>query len=614
MLARTPAPHKFEAVPSYLLRLAVANGLKSPARIYNRLRPSRLNRQLIGARFSLEDLSALTGRSADELSSLGQTCTATGLSALRAPTGPKILDPADRRPLSAPMHCPECAEENGSIDATWSLGAISVCVRHQRFGIAKCDACGAAIRWERRAMNACDCGRSFMEAPRFLPSYAEMACADILRASLLPAHQLDDLPQGLGFPVEALRSLEFPILLSTLGLLAQFWSGVTKDDEPKSETLCRAGAVLRQWPYRFWVLLRRSHRDLGDLGLVNLLFDRNSGLINREIRRESLDLNRHRFLIDAARQYIEKAGLVSLVDRRIMVKICGAEEPAQHSVHGVSKQVGMDARALQSLAERGAIPTIRNAKGKLVVNPSDVATVKEAWSAIGIREASRVLGMPVRTFRCCIAEGLIRPSSLQSKLRGYSAAEVQSFGDHLDTAAAQCHACLGDDGMDVSKVMHSSRYTTECKFSLVRNLLAGHLTDLANGSTFNALRVHISVLGIGSMASSPIKRGEIVGTYASQMLMCSLPILEKLVSDELIKGSFHGREIYVDLRSLRRFASRWISDVEICNSIGWVSRPRGLPAMLGKVGTSLRYGKAAFFVRRHVPDVRSLALLAFGES
>ena len=107
-----------------------------------------------------------------------------------------------------------------------------------------------------------------MEAERIKPSVAELGSADLLRASLMPSYQIGDIPLKYGFPVKALTDLELPVLFRTLGLLGKFWGRATKQSETRPDMLLRAGAVLRQWPYRFWALLRRVHMDEGDTALV----------------------------------------------------------------------------------------------------------------------------------------------------------------------------------------------------------------------------------------------------------------------------------------------------------------------------------------------------------
>lgn len=614
ILARTPAPEEFESLPGYMLRLAVVNGQKSPARIYNRLRPLAFNRQRIGMRFSLEDLAALTGRSAAELNRLGQICSAAGASAIRTPHGPHVLDPADRRALFSPTHCPECVEDDSSIDASWSIEALRVCVRHHRFGLSKCDACGESIRWERSTLNECSCGREFVKAEPIRPTVSELGSADLLRASLMPSYQISDIAVKYGFPVQALTTLEFPFLFKALGLLGKFWARATKQGESKPDMLLRAGAVLRQWPYRFWVLLRRVHLDGGDAALTSCLFDRFDGLINREIRSIALNENPYRFLIDASVQYVVQAGLAPLIDKRIMSKVSDNYEPVYQAFDVASKQVGMDVRAIRSLAKRGAIPARPGVGTRLVVDPTDLIAIRDSWPTIGIRQASCQLGIPVRTFRCCVSEGIFELSGLRSERRGYSIADVQKFGLQLDKAAAQCNARLGQDSLSASYLMQSSLYSTPFKFSLVRDLVAGRLNALAYGPSFNQLRVHQSVCGLGSSASIGIRDNRISGTYAREMLMCSWSVLVKLIDEGLLHGEIGERAISVELRSLRRFAARWISDIEICNSIGWRPRPSTLSAILRNAGTPLRYGKVSFFARRRVPDTQGFAMLAYGQT
>lgn len=60
--------------------------------------------------------------------------------------------------IHKPQVCPTCVALKGYCSRLWEPSLSTVCLEHDCYLIDECRTCGTQLRWERRAIDVCDCG------------------------------------------------------------------------------------------------------------------------------------------------------------------------------------------------------------------------------------------------------------------------------------------------------------------------------------------------------------------------------------------------------------------------------------------------------------------------
>lgn len=458
-----------------MLRLTTANGIRAPHRLYNRLRPLEPERSRLGLRFGGDALSALTGWSEDVLNLLGHECSATGRARIRTPKGPVKLDATDVRPIFTPMHCPDCAEEDGYIDVSWCLANIQICTRHRKEGVETCSSCGMSFSWDRPSLSRCGCGHPIQSANSIELCDERIACTELIQHLVHPQLRAPETARGLGFPVDELLRLDLKQmtrLVHDLAKLLRLAEGRVGVDQ-RTDCEC-AGMLLREWPKPFEDSLRRVTAKLPHDEAATYLFSRDGSLLTRQRRQLGADGGVFEFLTQPMLAFLESSPLRPAVDKRVWTRLGIRKETNWAGVSHAARATGIDRRAIQQLVSKGIIQSRSMGQGRIAVDSEEISRdVVRAWKTIGGREAAAAIGLPVKTFKQCLGEGLFEIPLLQSRRRGYSRAGVLQIRDQLNEAAA--HARIAErtkqPSYTVREIMKSSLFATRTKVDLVKALL-----------------------------------------------------------------------------------------------------------------------------------------------
>ena len=144
LLIRTPAPISRESLQSYILRLSVANGYESPVHLLRLM--GITDHQLCKISFPVGRLAEITGHAVAEFEGILNHKVGVDVS--------KILDHELKRSASTPQFdlkraffCPQCVQDDGYIEAFWSLSYAVGCPKHGCVPITQCDECGEKVSW-----------------------------------------------------------------------------------------------------------------------------------------------------------------------------------------------------------------------------------------------------------------------------------------------------------------------------------------------------------------------------------------------------------------------------------------------------------------------------------
>lgn len=261
-------PYPDESLTGFLMRLASANFLKSPAAILSYVsarpqsptlsRPLHFARLARLARLTLTELDTLSGMHTRTIDGEPMIQFAGGLIAKR-----RFYKPRN------PAVCPDCLRAAGYFRDVWSLTYYTACPWHGNRLVAHCPNCNKPVFWLRSSTLCCSCGQDWRHVQPAVAHPAELWLASLIllvlgRTTLLSNH--DTVPPSM---VIRLASLSLNGLLATIwfaGALIPAWS----ENRPLSgqeklsayastEVIVRAVQFLNDWPSAFYRTLEK-HR------------------------------------------------------------------------------------------------------------------------------------------------------------------------------------------------------------------------------------------------------------------------------------------------------------------------------------------------------------------
>lgn len=568
LLAVTPPPEAFESMASYMLRLACANGLRSPIAIYARLRPGP-SRRWIGFGFSVEDLSELTGWPPSVLAEIAQSCAFQDGERTVRKLAERLVS-EQFRPLKTPAFCAMCAHERGYIERVWDLSAMQVCPLHACWAVADCAVCGMPAYWERGCLTHCPCGAPYTDSVRAEePPMLALSSAELILRAV--THRWGPgYPEKLGFPMD-LRALSLRQTLRLQAALARFVRTV----EPENAHplgIAASGRALEQWPTRFISLLETYRASAGAEAVVRLLFDRRTGLFSRYQIESSAPGQAMSFLAEPVFEFIN-GDVPVFVDPRYQTRLFGKRRSRWRSLSYVARLLGVGIQKLNQLADQGqVVPVASEPPRRRLVDPACITDDKvRALFRVHPRDAARVIGMPTRTFETALKAGLF---SRSGQYRGIALGDIERIKLDLSVAAARTPVHADQQRRlhcsTVGELLNSSHYSPEFKIAMVRHLLEGRLVAASRkGKSFRDLVLDVDHLVValgGPMKATQVRYLE--ATCVAQMLWCSTDAVRDLVKRGHLQEKAHQHRRKITLPSCRRFQRHYISAREIGDALG----------------------------------------------
>jgi len=603
-LAVTPAPMRGELPISYLLRLSEANGFQTPIELCKRLRKNEPYRSTVVLCFPSESLSRLTGWNPETFRALGGQLDCKA--AFQTVHGVAFLGSVDRRSVARPMVCPKCVAENGWVDSSWGLTLVRACPVHRLFGVSVCGRCGKQISWERASMGACNCGCPIQASNDVAPEEEELATVCLLRSLFFPHADSPAIADRLGFPIEGLRKLtlrDLARLLRNLAALTESTRYSVKDS--RQDDALRAGRILAQWPERFVALLESHKKSLSRKELLHLLF-REPLLSNK--RKESLDASDSlRFLSDGIQAFLEKSDLMYLIDPRY-AKRFGWQSPWASPIVA-AQRLGIEPRSVRAIARSGKIKIKRLGRRMFVALEPDLAELARAWSRIDERAAASLIGLPVRTLHACIQANVL-PDLSAACCKGFSLVRTRSARERLDLSASRNVACVRNPQSPwrLGDIMHSSRFDTKLKVSLVELSLAQQLPVVEGADCFSDIVVDLGQMFVEYRPTGVQKKGWIAYGWVPHCLFCGYYGPAELARRGHLEDRKVGMLRYVSLTSLEQFRKKYVSVCELGMALGKSARQMVTICMksIPVPGLLVLPPKMGVFVRRSHVDALEL--------
>lgn len=257
LLVRTPAPYLRESLQSYILRLSEGNGYDTPVHILHAAGLTAHSMHSVDV--PLDKLVGITGRDITTLQTLSnkasnQTCHS------------KILNENLKRSASTPQFdlkraffCPQCVQDDGYIEAFWSLSYAVGCPKHGCVPITQCDECGEKVSWFRPGLLTCRCGANYADQ-----SLEELdgPVFELMKVICLKVHglPLGGLKNQCGYPMKYFGELSLSSLLLIMNVLQkQYYKCHVPSAGTHSSAIDASVNVFKNWPHGY-------HEFLNDLG------------------------------------------------------------------------------------------------------------------------------------------------------------------------------------------------------------------------------------------------------------------------------------------------------------------------------------------------------------
>lgn len=307
----------------------------------------------------------------------------------------------------------------------WDVTAIRCCPTHGTELADRCWRCGSAQGWNRTAFHLCDCGADLGRAP----------AASI--SDRFGAYVHDRLAGVPGRCVPLLDGLSLAAAVPMVDRLGQVtevgaearWAPV--DGAATDGARDRGFEIARGWPGAFEDALdrtlaasRQAGRPPGMLGAYGWIHEAWASTLPAEDG--GADLR------DCMRRHAVRNGVVaeaegaSIGGHTIDLRTAGERLGTGHE------------RTKRILAARGALPRGRRRSVAVPVDAREVARIADVMGGlVDVATAARLLGVGRAVVRSLAKEGRIGRSRAGAALglRGFDAAELQSFADGLRGSA-----------------------------------------------------------------------------------------------------------------------------------------------------------------------------------
>ncbi len=251
LLPRHPAHHATESLLGYILRLSQENGYETPTSILSRarIRPANLRQS-----YKLTEVAKLTKCFPASMLSIAYHLHA------KKRSQHCLLNHVVRQQdlsLTRPKLCPECAKEQGFLEAYFDLTVMIACPIHKKMLVEICPHCHQALRWRRPGLSECVCGAQLLRSSLPLAGTAVTDLLDVIRRKVLGLQSAIEYESGI--PSHQLGSMKLRSILFLIGMLGRMESRRREQLTPDS---CKrivpiASAIFSDWPTNFERLLER---------------------------------------------------------------------------------------------------------------------------------------------------------------------------------------------------------------------------------------------------------------------------------------------------------------------------------------------------------------------
>lgn len=157
-----PIPYKDESPGSFLLRAAEYNGWENVSKFlsaHNSLTSNGFEEVIMNSEKRWRNFCLKTGLNQDSVQSVNYKDV--GITRRQYVEFLDMKIPWKDVLFKEPKICLKCIEENGYLPKLWDHKLINLCSKHNLKFIDECSKCHQKLRWNRKGLSVCHCGKSF---------------------------------------------------------------------------------------------------------------------------------------------------------------------------------------------------------------------------------------------------------------------------------------------------------------------------------------------------------------------------------------------------------------------------------------------------------------------
>lgn len=413
LLVRTPAPYLRESLQSYILRLSEGNGYDTLVHILHAAGLTAHSMQSVD--LPLDKLVGITGRDITTLQTLSNKASHHAYHS-------KILNENLKRSASTPQFdlkraffCPQCVQDDGYIEAFWSLSYAVGCPKHGCVPITQCDECGEKVSWFRPGLLTCRCGANYadqslekLDGPVF----------ELMKVIWLKVHglPLGGLKNQCGYPMKDFGELSLSSLLLIMNVLQkQYYKCHAPSAGTHSSAIDASVNVFKNWPHGYYEFLN-------DLGEYYQTTRPPESALRKQFELFYIALFKNSsFKTDAdflKSEFIEFGKGVwgkGHIDKKLLDNQTLTSDIRYLTKSQFCERTGMSPRVLNMIIDSPYInkKTIPRGNGgtRVIIDTRGLLIPDIFIKAVPIREAGASLGVPVSVLKY-LKEGLISTDSL----------------------------------------------------------------------------------------------------------------------------------------------------------------------------------------------------------
>lgn len=400
----TPQPQPDESLMGYVLRLAEANGYKSPSWIFD-LAGLKINVAGGGRdalyRYDWDStlLEQVTGLTRIEINDLKSRQIDSLFST------PSVSSSFSAFRYSSPKVCPVCLAQESYCRGVWDLLPLTACLAHESVMMSVCPECGSRISWARERISVCRCGFDWRESVQMKASHQELEVSRLILALCGP-------PAEKGITIERdnnpLQGLALEDICQALSLFANsylfFKDGrrirVGTNNLTCHEAYCRAYDIFNDWPMNYHRFLQWvKHQGKTEIWNSNY---------NNWVAKECDHRELH-FILSATEDFIENnevnpvGGVLKSAPfyRRFL------------DIKEACRRLGTEQEWLERLIRQGKIEAIKKGGDTqfLIDNESITKLFESLSHLISSRQVARYLSITLDEIESFVLEGCLCPLS-----------------------------------------------------------------------------------------------------------------------------------------------------------------------------------------------------------
>lgn len=315
------------------------------------------------------------------------------------------------RPQSAKI-CPDCLRDTGYCRKIWDVTLVTACLEHQCLLFDECPDCGRKIMPLRKKLCICMCGYDWRDIPaKPLDFYDLKVSKHIHQLCGLHAGGDEDCPNPLsGLRLDSFLTILIFIAAQYLGIKDVIGNKLLKrvKGDRLHESIVKAFMTFEEWPKGYFEFLDWK-REQGNKASYATGVRKDFGSFHDVLYRELL-IDDFNFLRDAFGDYLCRwdGGHVNRVSVRKPDKV----RTSYIGITEASKRIGLSLRTLRGLIEEGKITgTVRrrNKKSLILIEPENLERYQREWKSYLRRgDIAEQLGIKPNMVTNLVDSGLLK--------------------------------------------------------------------------------------------------------------------------------------------------------------------------------------------------------------